>query len=67
MARPAKNPPHGMEDYDMGALSDEQQASLSMYKVGIRAIIAAALLSCVLLPHIRLVPRSVTNRECTNQ
>ncbi|XP_077974237.1 RIIa domain-containing protein 1-like [Styela clava] len=36
MARPSKRPPFGMEDYDLGALSDEQQASLNMYKIKTR-------------------------------
>ncbi|CAK8694727.1 RIIa domain-containing protein 1-like [Clavelina lepadiformis] len=36
MARPTKNPPHGMEDYDLGALSDEQQAALTSFKIKTR-------------------------------
>lgn len=32
-ARPQKFPPYGMEDYDLGALSDEQQIALTNYKV----------------------------------
>ena len=31
--RPEKYPPHGMEDYDLGALSDQQQIALTSYKV----------------------------------
>lgn len=36
MSRPSKNPPHGMEDYDLGALSNDQQAALSTYKIKTR-------------------------------
>nr|CAB3265582.1 RIIa domain-containing protein [Phallusia mammillata] len=36
MARPQRFPPHGMEDYDLGALSDEQQAALSSFKIKTR-------------------------------
>jgi len=31
--RPEKFPPHGMENYDLGALSDEQQQALTNFKV----------------------------------
>ena len=34
--RPSKNPPHGMEGYDIGALSDDQQTTLSNFKVFLR-------------------------------
>jgi len=34
--RPTRNPPHGMEDYDIGALSDEQQTTLSNFKIQTR-------------------------------
>lgn len=33
MARPTKFPPFGMEDYDLGALSDGQQKALNTFKV----------------------------------
>lgn len=31
--RPEKYPPHGMEAYDLGALSEEQQIALTSFKV----------------------------------
>ena len=34
--RPEKYPPHGMEDYDLGALSDQQQIALTSYKIKTR-------------------------------
>ncbi|XP_033097011.1 RIIa domain-containing protein 1-like [Anneissia japonica] len=36
MAVPNHNPPHGMENYDFGALSEEQQDKLNQFKVATR-------------------------------
>ena len=35
--RPEKYPPHGMEGYDLGALSAQQQMALTSFKVCIVA------------------------------
>ncbi|XP_072038481.1 RIIa domain-containing protein 1-like [Amphiura filiformis] len=36
MAVPNHNPPHGMEGYDFGALSPEQQEKLNQFKIQTR-------------------------------